>query len=297
MKKIIILLTLFSWSECNAQITTDDRQAANTFFTTHDWSNAKTAYEKICVAEPTNWQAKNRLGVVLSELGNTKNAISTLEDAIKLSNNNAQPIYHLARTYAKSDDSDKAFKQLDLALTNGFAQLSRFENDAMLTSLIKDARYEAFHERLKQAVIPCRYNEVNRQFDFWIGEWNVVNAAGQLAGKSSIQLILGDCIIYENWTSAPPNDYSGKSFNLHNASTNKWMQTWVDDKGGLIEYIDGYLDDGNMIFFTKPDQNQTMRRLTFFNLDPNQVRQFSELSNDDGKTWTTEYDFYYNRIK
>ncbi|NJN41079.1 MAG: hypothetical protein HC811_01345 [Flammeovirgaceae bacterium] len=150
---------------------------------------------------------------------------------------------------------------------------------------------------MKQAVIPCRYNAANRQFDFWIGEWNVVNAAGQPAGKSSIQLILGDCIIYENWTTAPPNDYSGKSFNLYNATTEKWMQTWVDDKGAVIEFVDGYLDDTKMIFFTKSDQNQTTRRLTFFNLNPDQVRQFSELSNDDGKTWTTEYDFYYHRVK
>ena len=38
-------------------------------------------------------------------------------------------------------------------------------------------------------------------------------------------------------------------------------------------------------------------RLTFFNLDPNTVRQLAEQSADDGKTWTTTYDFKYVRKK
>jgi hypothetical protein len=39
------------------------------------------------------------------------------------------------------------------------------------------------------------------------------------------------------------------------------------------------------------------RRLRFYNLGADRVRQFSEGSTDDGKTWTVEYDFTYNRDK
>jgi hypothetical protein len=39
------------------------------------------------------------------------------------------------------------------------------------------------------------------------------------------------------------------------------------------------------------------RRLRFYNLGADTVRQFSEGSTDDGKTWTVEYDFTYNREK
>ncbi|NJN41080.1 MAG: tetratricopeptide repeat protein [Flammeovirgaceae bacterium] len=140
MKKVIILLAIFSYWKCIGQITTEERQVANAFFISSDWSNAKTAYEKICETEPTNWQAKNRLGVALSEMGNTRKAISILEESVKLSNNNAQPLYHLARAYARSGEPDMAFKHLDLSMTNGFAQLTRFENDSMLTPLKKDPR-------------------------------------------------------------------------------------------------------------------------------------------------------------
>ena len=41
----------------------------------------------------------------------------------------------------------------------------------------------------------------------------------------------------------------------------------------------------------KPFKN----RPTFFNLGPDQVRQFSEQSNDGGATWSVGYDF--NRLR
>ncbi|MEW6208480.1 MAG: hypothetical protein AB1631_08935 [Acidobacteriota bacterium] len=40
-----------------------------------------------------------------------------------------------------------------------------------------------------------------------------------------------------------------------------------------------------------------MRRLTFFNLGADRVRQFSERSTDGGKTWAVGYDFTYIRKK
>jgi len=56
-----------------------------------------------------------------------------------------------------------------------------------------------------------------------------------------------------------------------------------------------------MIFKTKPFpvSNDTMavRRLTFFNLGTDKVRQFGEISKDNEKTWTTEYDLEYRRKK
>jgi hypothetical protein len=41
--------------------------------------------------------------------------------------------------------------------------------------------------------------------------------------------------------------------------------------------------------------NLFRRKLTFFNLGPHKVRQFSQRPSDDGKTWSVEYDFTYVR--
>ncbi len=67
---------------------------------------------------------------------------------------------------------------------------------------------------------PCITNLVYRQFDFWIGDWEVYGLKGKKGGDSKIELILDSCIILENWKSLGSN-YSGKSFNTFNSSTNQ----------------------------------------------------------------------------
>ena len=41
-----------------------------------------------------------------------------------------------------------------------------------------------------------------RQFDFWIGDWDVFSPDGKLAGHNRVESIEGGCGIQENWTGA-----------------------------------------------------------------------------------------------
>ena len=150
---------------------------------------------------------------------------------------------------------------------------------------------------------PCSKPEF-RQFDFWIGEWEAFGLKGQKAGDSKISLILDSCVILEEWTSANAQQgviYTGKSFNSYNAATRQWQQTWTDNTGNTTEFLRGDGSEGKIIFYadrvTGPKGEIYKRRLTFTKLDNNRVRQFGELSKDDGKTWTTEYDLEYRRKK
>jgi hypothetical protein len=120
------------------------------------------------------------------------------------------------------------------------------------------------------------------------------------AGDSRIELILGDCVVQENWTSAGNIGYSGKSYNIYNAALKRWEQYWVDNTGGNIFFY-GELRDGIMDYWTdeipQTDGKKLKRHLQFIKLGPDKVRQFSQGSHDDGKTWMVEYDFTYNRKK
>ena len=135
-----------------------------------------------------------------------------------------------------------------------------------------------------------------RQFDFWIGEWDVVTTQGHdPAGSSSIQLILDKCVILENWTGG----VTGKSFNHYDPTTKKWIQDWVDSASASVHF-EGALDNGVMSFYAdnlNPDGTHARRHLQFFKLDEDHVRQFSQQSSDGGKTWSVEYDLTYNRKK
>ena len=151
---------------------------------------------------------------------------------------------------------------------------------------------------------PCGSNPVYRQFDFWIGEWEVYGPKGNKAGESKIELILDSCIILENWKSATTTQgllYSGKSFNTYNATTKQWQQTWVDNAGGSTEYLEGHAENNKIVFQTKPflfkKDTMAIQRLTFYNLGVDKVRQHGEISKDNGGTWSTQYDLEYRRKK
>lgn len=147
---------------------------------------------------------------------------------------------------------------------------------------------------------PCLTDPVYRQFDFWIGYWEVYGKNGKKAGDSHIELILDSCIVLENWTSAT-GGYAGKSFNTYNAVSRQWQQTWVDNRGGSTEFLEGRFDSGRMTFLTRPyahaKDTMAIRRLTFYKLDPDKVRQHGEISKDGAHTWSTEYDLEYRRRK
>jgi hypothetical protein len=143
---------------------------------------------------------------------------------------------------------------------------------------------------------PCPVKTEYRQFDFWVGEWDVTENGKKIA-TSSIQRIVGSCVIFENY--AETGDYTGKSFNFFDATLGKWRQTWVDGMGNVSEFAGEY-SDGAMRFEGESHlQNgrRVLRRMTLFNLGADRVRQYSERSVDDGKTWSVGYDYIYLRRK
>ena len=135
-----------------------------------------------------------------------------------------------------------------------------------------------------------------RQFDFWLGQWDVTNPAGQLAGHSRIEAILGGCVLLENWDS--PSGVSGKSFNIFNAATGQWEQFWVDNRGSRL-HLSGGLEAGNMVLRGVQDTADTKtgfkqrERITWTPNADGSVRQRWETSVDDGKTWKTSFDGLY----
>jgi hypothetical protein len=107
------------------------------------------------------------------------------------------------------------------------------------------------------------------------------------------------CVVMEHWTA--PSGSQGQSFNLFDRSIGKWRQTWVDNIGGQHDYR-GALVNGNMVLvgdtpMPNGQRGRVPTRLTFFHISRDSVRQFSETSNDSGRTWVTGYDLMYVRRK
>ncbi|MDQ6691119.1 MAG: hypothetical protein M3Z18_11485 [Gemmatimonadota bacterium] len=141
---------------------------------------------------------------------------------------------------------------------------------------------------------PCVNEPQRHQFDFWIGEWDVTTKGGSPAGQSVIQSVSGGCAVLENWTSLRGGH--GKSLNGYNPQTHQWQQFWIGQDGSLSDYRSSSFDGKSLTFFLKDDAKpDAISRLSFTPVDAATVRQFSESSTDGGKTWKTDYDFYYHR--
>jgi Spy/CpxP family protein refolding chaperone len=135
----------------------------------------------------------------------------------------------------------------------------------------------------------------HRQFDFWIGDWDVTNPAGARAGANSITSILDGCVLQEHWKGARGGE--GTSFNLYDRTDHQWHQVWVDSSGSRLELAGG-LRDGAMILSgvsVGATGERTLERITWTPLSGGRVRQLWEQSKDDGKTWTVAFDGQYAR--
>jgi hypothetical protein len=235
-------------------------------------------------------------------LGKYKEAIA-LYDSV-LSKNpgpglRAQLYSRMAMTYSMKKDKQKALMYLDSARANGYFNTYEMDHFDDYSFIRNEKKFKEIYDVLYTTAFPCRSLAGARQFDFWIGDWDVFNNLfpNNRVGTSHIQNVSGECTILENWESYN-NPFTGKSQNWYDTTTKKWTQLWIGSGGGVTYFREGEYKDGAMRFVYSPvnAQGQTiMGRFTFYNLGKNKVRQFCENSNDNGKTYQTVYDFIYVR--
>jgi tetratricopeptide (TPR) repeat protein len=292
MKNLLLLLFLLITVSATSQ--DDPFQKGEELFAKNDFKSAAGFYQDAIKKNEKNVMAYIKLAGSYYKMKDFSKSAETLEKALTLRKG---PLiaYGLAQSYAQLNEKSKALEALKLATEVGYSNFQQMSTDKEIDPLRETAEFKQLFEKVKLNSMPCAVKPEFRQFEFWIGEWEVKSPEGNFAGNSSIQQILGQCVILENWTGGG-GQYTGKSFNFFNSQTGKWQQTWVDDKGGFIEFVDGEYKDGKMVFYSRETEingKKTIRRLSFFNLEPGKVKQFSEQSTDGGKTWVTEYDLRY----
>ncbi|GAA0858544.1 hypothetical protein [Aliiglaciecola litoralis] len=135
------------------------------------------------------------------------------------------------------------------------------------------------------------------QFDFWIGEWNVFNQKGKLAGTNSITKQLNNCVLEEKYLT--PSGYAGQSLNIYKPGTDSWHQTWVDNSGLLLT-LEGQFDGTAMVLSgttLSPSGYFVLHRITWKPAPDKSVRQHWQSSNDKGQSWKTLFDGKYVKRK
>jgi hypothetical protein len=144
----------------------------------------------------------------------------------------------------------------------------------------------------EEKVAPCSSRE-GRQFDFWIGEWDVT-AKGERVGTNRITRILDGCLLLEEYAGA--TGYTGKSFNFYDESAGKWNQVWVDNSGVTLR-LHGEYHQGKMVLsgLSKRGGESVVDRITWHNNADGTVRQVWDVSKDGGESWNTVFDGLYTK--
>ena len=136
----------------------------------------------------------------------------------------------------------------------------------------------------------------HRQFDFWLGEWDV-QAGGTVAGQNRITSVSGGCALLEQWQGAGGG--SGTSLNAYSVADGRWHQTWVDAQGGRLVLAGGWDEaTGTMrLEGTTADRNghPALNVISWQRLADGSVRQRWRVSPDNGTTWRELFDGVYRK--
>ena len=290
---VAALLISLIGSQTPSRAAADALDAADALFSQEKWRQAADAYKAVTRKDDANGRAWLGLGLSLHRLQRFDPAIAALEKADASGFAPPRARYNLARANARAGRIDAAFSWLDKALDAGFPAFRKLRNEPDLESLYGDPRFEASVARAERNAFPCRDSEAHRQFDFWVGDWEVRTPQGQMAGTNSIRSSAAGCLLLESWKSNSGG--TGQSINYYDPNTHQWHQTWVDS-GGEVIYGQGGLRDGAMHLIgthVLKDGETRPFRMTVTPLTNGHVRQFLEESLDDGKSWSVWFDGDY----
>jgi len=133
-----------------------------------------------------------------------------------------------------------------------------------------------------------------RQFDFWLGDWDVFDSGdAKPSMRIRVEKILDGCALRESY-----RDDAGKlgeSYNIYDASRKVWHQTWVTNRGQLL-VLEGGLENGVMTLRateTTPAGPVLWRGV--WTPRGAEVRETAETSSDGGKTWKPKFDIVFRK--
>lgn len=140
----------------------------------------------------------------------------------------------------------------------------------------------------------------SKQLDFWLGEWELsyVEEGKQRKSRNRITKTLDGCAVLEEFTGAPGTKLDGRSISTFDRFTQRWKQTWVDNTASYLDF-NGGLEDGRMVFARQMqrDGKTIGQRMVFADVQRDSLKWQWQRSDDGGKSWTTQWEIDYRRVK
>ncbi len=139
-----------------------------------------------------------------------------------------------------------------------------------------------------------------RQFDFWLGEWEVTSSDGRRQGTSRVESVARGYGVLEHWRGDRAEGRSaGASLNAWNPDRKRWQQFRIGGDGCVLELGGGLDANGRMVLEGEQTDGagRLLNRISWTPHADGTVRQVWEQSFDDGQTWRPVFDGRYARLE
>ena len=151
---------------------------ADSLFIQQQWKAARTAYEGAMQVDSNKKKALawNRLGFATYNLGDNDKALEYYHQSLNAGPSTAlKPILYsrLAKAYAIKKQHDRALEYLQLAVDSGYLNLAEMDTAREFKSLRTMPGFNKVIARAETNAFPCKGDPHKREFDFWVGEWDV----------------------------------------------------------------------------------------------------------------------------
>jgi len=275
---------------------------ANEYYAKSDWKHAISAYKKAMADTSTNSVLWQKVATASQMLGDNEAALTFYKKSLiyKPSFYQSTVMQHnILSIYNKQKDYKSALAFLSDAVSKGYSNFPAFDTLSVFKINSNAPEYQAILNKAKLNAYPCLSEPHSRDFDFWVGDWDVCQTGSKVVvGRSKITKVDGDCVVMEDFTSLI-TPQSGHSINYYDPTKKKWEQVYSGSGGGHQLYDEGEYKDGKMAFhYQSTFKNKPYDgHFFFYNVDANTVRQVQDFSTDGGKTYQTAYDFTYTRRK
>ena len=154
---------------------------------------------------------------------------------------------------------------------------------------------------------PCPEPEAH-QFDFWIGDWEVVNqfiqddGSWQVQGRATNRVypVLDGCAIIEHWEGVlGPRPLYGFSIRAFNPQSRQWdlLLNWPSPNRPTFGKLQGVFTHGRGEFFSRragQDGKEMRIRYSFADISPDAFR-WDAARSEDGRNWFTHWIMEFTR--
>jgi hypothetical protein len=266
-------------------------------FEQHRWQDAINEYRSLLAASPEDRLSLLRIAQAQRELHRYEEALATLEQARTANAPEAMVDLERARNLALLGRKDEALDALDASDHSGVRALELVETAHEFDSFRSLSRFQRVERNIRARVYPCESEPEARDFDFWIGRWEVREPDGTLVGTDTIEKRDGGCSIVERYEGAGGS--SGTSMSFYLPSRGEWRQVWTGSGGTMFD-ITGKVVDGSMRMEGQVEYIEGNRVVAFrgswTQAADGRVRQRLEEFDLGAQTWIVWFDGFFRRL-